>query len=230
MTPFDLIDPRVGIYEMSTKKLTQIERMARAYVEHCGDIPKAMRVVAPAMEDCTDAQLLSHFRSTYQNLPAFQALVLEFREGVKDRIALNANDLLMHWARQATADPAEIVKIVTVPCPACWNSWDNTKPRPVLPNLSCAACAGAGAKHVHITDTDKLTPQARLLYRGAEMTKHGIKVHMADPDAAADKIAKAIGMFTTQLQISSNLQKLPPPEIPEDQNAASLAYSQWVQK
>lgn len=211
---------------MTTKKLSQIERMARAYVEHCGDIPKAVRLVAPAMEEATDAQLISHFNKTYANLPSFQLLVQEFREGVKERIALNANDLLMHWSQQATADPAELVQVVTVPCRACWHDYEGPV-CPKLPNMSCRLCGGEGEKAMKIQDTAKLSPQAKLLYRGAEMTKYGIKVHIADPDVAKDKIAKAIGMFTTQLQIT-NSQPAPAPEIPDDNNAASLAYSQWV--
>lgn len=208
---------------MTDKKLSQIERMARAYVEHCGDIPKAMRVVAPAMEDRSDAELISHFKKTYANLPRFQLLVNEFREGVKERIALNAQDLLMHWTLQATANPAELVKVATRPCYACWRGRE-TKPK--LPNVQCDVCGGGGEKYVHIEDTDNLSPQAKLLYRGAEMTKHGIKVHIANPDDASDRLAKAIGMFTTLIQLEQS--KVAPPEIPDDNNAASLVYSQWV--
>lgn len=213
---------------MSNKKTSQLERMARAYVEHCGDIPKAVRVVAPAMEHCSDSELLTHFRKTYQNLPAFQILVQEFREGVKDRIAVNASDLLMYWTQQQTADVSELMQVVTVPCHACWKDWQGGPIRPKLTNPACPICDGRGQKIVNITDTANLSPQAKLLFRGAEMTKYGVKIHVADPDEAGDKIAKAAGMFTTQLQITNAQAPKDAPEIPEDQNAASLTYAQWV--
>lgn len=63
------------------------------------------------------------------------------------------------------------------------------------PDPDCIKCRGEGSPHVHIADTTNLSPTAKLLYQGAENTKFGIKVNVADRMKALDNVARHLGMF-----------------------------------
>mgnify|MGYP006913697178 FL=1 len=49
-----------------------------------------------------------------------------------------------------------------------------------------------------IQDTHNLSPQARILYAGAEETRYGVKVKMHDQLAALVKVADHLGMFESK--------------------------------
>lgn len=207
-------------------KNSMLERLARSYVANCGDVPAALRECAPAFEDKTDNFLTKHFNATYNDIPAFWELVTEYREEVKKEIAMTAADVMMKLTEQATADYTQFTQVVVNPCGMCWAGVDGAVP-PRIPNLRCRACGGQGIKSVDVTPTAQLTPAARLLYRGAEQTKHGIKIKTADPDKAVELLGRAVGLFTSNLQIAATLvPKMP--ELPADQNEASRLYAEWI--
>ena len=72
----------------------------------------------------------------------------------------------------------------------------------------------------------KLTPAQRKLFISAEQTKNGIKVHLRDPDAALSNIAKALGMFNEQYNITQTNIVMPP--LPDDPVEAARVYAELV--
>ena len=200
-----------------------LEKLARSYVKNCADVATTMRECAPAIAEKTDKALVKHFEQTYNDVPQFWEFVEEYRAEVKKEIALSAADLMMAWTQNAALDCTEFTKVVLTPCPRCWVEG----PRMPLPNLSCTICGGQGMKQVEVTPTAQLSPLAKSLYRGAEQTKHGIKVTYADPEKAKDNLARALGMFTANLQIAAVI-KPAMPDLPTDQNEASKIYAEWI--
>lgn len=209
---------------MTNKTDSMLEIVARAYVKNCGDAAAAMRECAPAIADKTDNYLTKHFERTYNDIPKFWEFVEEYRAEVKKEIALDAAAVMLKLTEQVTADYTEFSKVVVLPCAMCWKGHDGAPIR--LPNLSCMACGGRGEKAVDITPTANLSPLARSLWRGAEQTKHGIKIRTADPDKALELLGRAVGLFTSNLQIAATVQKLP--ELPIDQNEASRIYAEFM--
>jgi hypothetical protein len=69
------------------------------------------------------------------------------------------------------------------------------------PSSDCPECFGEGVSRVFLADTRDLSPAAKMLYAGIELTKDGIKIKMHDQDAALLKYAQHIGMFPPRLKI-----------------------------
>lgn len=65
-----------------------------------------------------------------------------------------------------------------------------------VPNAACPECRGRGGSPIlEITDTDLLSPEARLIIQGIKKTPHGIEVVFADRIKALENIARYLGMF-----------------------------------
>ena len=71
----------------------------------------------------------------------------------------------------------------------------------VPPHPDCPECGGDGLERVVPRDSGKLSPGARLLYRGAQQTKDGIKVLIADKDKALENIGRILGAFDDKLRV-----------------------------
>lgn len=215
------------------KKPPLIERLARAYVEHCGDVPAAMRVAYPQIAGDSDRKLTTKFDRNHKNDPLFLNRVIELQKVVEEKIALTAADVLHHMTLIATADVADIVQTVTVvePCRNCWLYYEGETPPGDGPEPGCTHCKGEGTQRteVRIKDTKDMTMQERLIYDGAEVTKYGVKIKTRDRDAMLLAIGKALGMFTTKLQVIHNDSPQLPP-LPDDPNEASRAYLEWIKK
>lgn len=69
-------------------------------------------------------------------------------------------------------------------------------------NLDCLQCAGLGVTRSQITDTDKLSPQARKLFKGVKLGPSGLTIELHDAQAARESIAKALGVFTKDMQLN----------------------------
>lgn len=206
-----------------------LERLARAYVKHCGDVPACLREAIPTFADKTDRYLISHFNSLYNDQPAFWEVVDEFREAVKKEVAIGAADVIANLAAQVNADYTVFSKVIVRPCPHCWQHLADDATPPRIPFLGCRACAGDGVKSVDITPTAQLTPEQRKLWRGAEQTKNGIKIKTADPDKATELLGRAFGLFSSNLQIAATLVPALP-DLPIDQVEASRMYAEWVKQ
>lgn len=69
------------------------------------------------------------------------------------------------------------------------------------PNPECTGCEGEGITRVVPMDTTKLSPGARLLYRGVQQTKDGVKVLFANQDKALEQIGRILGAFDDKLRL-----------------------------
>lgn len=70
------------------------------------------------------------------------------------------------------------------------------------PHPDCTNCDGEGIGRMHVTDTRKLSGDARILYAGVKMTKEGLEIKIHDQKAALDQVAKHLGMFIEQKEIT----------------------------
>lgn len=83
--------------------------------------------------------------------------------------------------------------------PACpggfgWNPHGDINPM-------CPNCMGAGVQHTILSDTTKLSPQARKLFKGVKMTKTGPEILMHDQHAARDMLNRLAGAYKDSLAI-----------------------------
>lgn len=64
------------------------------------------------------------------------------------------------------------------------------------PNKDCPHCRGLGEREVFLADSRDYSSDARLLYKGAKQTRHGIEVMTHDGMAALEKVARILGMYS----------------------------------
>lgn len=63
------------------------------------------------------------------------------------------------------------------------------------PNKACPHCRGLGEQAVFLSDTRDYSPDAKLLYKGAKHTRHGIEVQTHDSMRAMEMVARILGLF-----------------------------------
>lgn len=133
---------------------------------------------------------------------------------------VNAERVLMRLWSIATADASEISAVRVFSCRNCYGDdfqyqWINEfefqfkkKINDLVtddggfgydperrPNKDCPHCKGLGERAVFLTDTRDYTPDARLLYKGAKHTRHGIEVMTHDSMRAMDMVARILGLY-----------------------------------
>lgn len=69
------------------------------------------------------------------------------------------------------------------------------------PDPDCPVCRGEGRLELHMADTRKLGPRARLLYAGVKQTQAGIEIKMHDQAKALENVARHLGMFKDETKI-----------------------------
>lgn len=140
----------------------------------------------------------------------------------RKRLRIDADTVLWKWWQIANADYNELSSVKRVACGYCYgdnitmgNGDDAREIDPSRePNPDCGICRGEGSPHVHIADTSKLSPSAKLLYQGAKETKFGIEVMTADRMKALDNVARHLGMFKdTVNHVSEDGSMTPAPTL-----------------
>ena len=143
--------------------------------------------------------------------------------------------VLLKWWQIANADYNELSSVRRVACGYCYGDNitmgdDDDDGREIdpsrEPNPDCGICRGEGSPHVHIADTSKLSPSAKLLYQGAKETKFGIEVMTADRMKALDNVARHLGMFKDTVNHVSEDGSMTPTinNFNGDAQAAAQAY------
>lgn len=215
-------------------KINKIEKMARCYVEHCGDEAAAMRAASPQIADRGNSELKTMFNSLYSKSPTFWRRVAELQKNVETQIGVKANDVLNRIAAIAYANVTELTRVVAVnvPCKKC----GLVPGRIGHPDPDCPYCLGMGliSHEVHTTPTEQLSEFAQHMYDGAEMTKHGIKVKHLDRDKAYDRLCRAMGLLGGGPDGGSKAPEAPEdtelPELPKDPVEAARIYHEWIKK
>ena len=150
------------------------------------------------------------------------------------RMHITQDHVLGMWWQIANADYNELSSVRRVACGYCYGDnitmGDDDDAREIdpsrEPNPDCGICRGEGSPHVHIADTEKLSPAAKLLYQGAKETKFGIEVMTADRMKALDNVARHLGMFKDTVNHVSEDGSMTPTinNFNGDAQAASQAY------
>ncbi len=79
--------------------------------------------------------------------------------------------------------------------------YDNT----IRPHPKCPKCKGEGYGQIVITDTRDLGHQASLLYSGVKTSRAGIEIIMRDQDKALENVARHLGMFQDNVNVTGKL-------------------------
>ncbi|MGY8856218.1 MAG: terminase small subunit [Pseudomonadales bacterium] len=150
------------------------------------------------------------------------------------RMHITQDHVLGLWWQIANADYNELSSVRRVACGYCYGDnitmGDDDDAREIdpsrEPNPDCGICRGEGSPHVHIADTSKLSPAAKLVYQGAKETKFGIEVMTADRMKALDNVARHLGMFKDTVNHVSEDGSMTPitNNFNGDAQAASQAY------
>lgn len=175
----------------------------------------------------------------YENLtkPYIEQAVDKAIADRRKRLRIDADTVLWKWWQIANADYNELSSVRRVACGYCYgdtvsidDSDGDDESRDIDPsrdpNPDCGICRGEGAPHVHIADTSKLSPAAKLLYQGAKETKFGIEIQTADRMKALDNVARHLGMFKDTVNHVSEDGSMTPVvnNFNGDAQAASQAY------
>lgn len=115
------------------------------------------------------------------------------------------------------------VKHVKMPDVRGGFGFDAKKP----PNPDCVKCLGAGQIVVKFTDTDKLSPRARKLYKGAKVTSQGTELLLHDANASRIEVAKALGIYDKGVQLNP-AEPEAPPQADVDETKAAAGYLEMI--
>lgn len=146
----------------------------------------------------------------------------------KKRLFITQDQVVIMWWQIANADYNELSSVRRTACDMCHftvkTEGDEAIDRTINPD--CRNCQGEGVSYVFIADTEKLSPTGRLLYQGAENTKFGIKVNVADRMKALDNVARHLGMFKDTVNHVSEDGSMTPitNNFNGDAQAAAQAY------
>jgi hypothetical protein len=112
---------------------------------------------------------------------------------------------------------SEVVRVVSVPCPACWSDQAIAAHMSAAaagnadtPNLEaaqpdCKACRGLHRVY-DITPTDQLSAAGRAIFRGVKLTANGIEPVLADRQAAIAELNKMQdGALAASRSLNANL-------------------------
>lgn len=158
-------------------------------------------------------------------------LIEQRKDALDAEIDISVKKLLAEYIAIKNVDPNELTQVRSFCCRHCygvdnryqWREHEFLKacdeaerakqPLPDIaggfgfkqalpPNPECDECQGTGVTRVVALDTTRLSPGAKLLYRGAQQTKDGIKVLFADKDKALDQIGRMLGAFDDKLRVN----------------------------
>lgn len=96
------------------------------------------------------------------------------------------------------------------------------------PNPECIECEGEGITRIVPMDTTRLSPGAKLLYKGVQQTKDGVKVLFRDQDKALEQIGRILGAFDDKMRIDLTGKVASMRLETDDPQKAAEAYTRMV--
>lgn len=173
-------------------------------------------------------------------------------------VTFDVRKLFETYLEIASADPNELIGVKVGACRHCYGEghgfqwrereyldalakWDR-KPEGAPPDIAggfgykhflpphpeCPECGGEGLERVVPRDSEKLSKGARLLYRGAQQTKDGVKILMADKDKALEQIGRILGAFDDKMRIDLTGKVASMRLETDDPQKAAEAYTRMV--
>jgi phage terminase small subunit len=208
---------------MSVKNPTpeQIDAYAHAYVMNNGDQTKAFRKAFPHSK--CNAKTAWEAGSRLQAQDKVKTRIHEIRKLLSERTneeyGITAQAVIGQWWKIATADASDITQVRHYNCRHChgfdheffWKdetefeqSNDPNKDdfggygfrETDNPDPDCPKCEGLGIESIWLEDTRNLNDKAAALFDGVKQTRNGIEIKTVDRNAALANIARALGMFT----------------------------------
>ena len=198
-----------------TRLTVHHEAFAQALMSMGGNLSDAYRSVYPNAGSreavWASASRLRARQDVQERLRELQALTAE-------RALVKPEALLRELYEIAVlADPAELSRIVTEPCAACWpdeqlalaidqaaqaeGDWPDAE----SPRAGCSICRGRGVQRVIHTPTHELRGPARRLYQGARQKGDGsIELSTIDQAAMRVELHSLLGMRVSRSE-SKNL-------------------------
>lgn len=123
----------------------------------------------------------------------------------------------MEWAFAAADAEEQSIGDIRVKAPSDRGGFGFDPQRE--PNPTCPHCRGSGVHAVYVTDTDKLPPKTRRLYRGIKIGAQGqLEVLMEDRADARKEVSKMLGAYQTDGKVGE-LGLPPAADTPLDANA-----------
>jgi phage terminase small subunit len=214
-TPIDAADaPATGSAVVSASPGTSValspkrEAFARHYAAH-GNATEAFK----AAFDCRNVSRRSMRELAYRTAhePAVRARVRELLAQAAERVVVDRAAMIADLLDIATADPSELVNIVTDPCAWCWPAEalaaaiDHGEfPDRDAPREGCERCRGRGVQRQIITDTADMSGPARRLIAGVETKADGsLKLRLVDQLAARRELAELMGWHVSRSESKS---------------------------
>jgi len=155
----------------------------------------------------------------------------------KKRIETSVAEIIDHLTRIAFSDVNEIMQYRRNNCRHCWGlnfnyQWNeqvyNVKCSQALqrgepapdssggfgysptrpPNPECPVCGGEGHGRVYLADTRNLSENGKRLYAGVKENKLGVEILIKDQTRALENLAKILGAFKINYNITSDNKTL----------------------
>lgn len=134
-----------------------------------------------------------------------------------DQLNADPNELIVHrrvccrycygvdyryqWREQEYADAVTAALKLKMEPPPCDGGFGFNGTLEPMPN--CPQCDGEGTGQVRIADTRKLSPAGRMLIKKIKQDKDGaVELELHDPKRTEEMIAKTLGMFREQVDVS----------------------------
>lgn len=173
--------------------------------------------------NATEAAIVAGYDPKYayiqgwQNLekPHIEAAVEVAIEQRMKRLRVKADNILYRLMQAVNLDYTEFDQTRVVPCDFCYGEDDAPEPEegaednipPV--NADCKKCYGKGVNQVYITDTTKLSANARAVYQGSKQGKYGIEVVKMNKADAIAQVGRHLGLNKDTLDVTTNGNDIP---------------------
>jgi len=159
-----------------------------------------------------------------------QGRIRELQAIAAEKATINRAALVQELFELATCDASELSRIVTEPCPTCWD--DATLAAAVdraaasapfpdreAPRSDCPKCRGQGVQRVVYTPTAELSGAARRLYQSARTKGGSIELTTIDQLAVRRELHELLGMKVSR-QENLNISATVP--APKDVSVADV--------
>lgn len=213
---------------------TMNRKQTRFVQEYCVDFNATQAAIRAGYSPPTAQEQSSRLLSNVM----IKAAVDERMADIAAAAEITTEAILRRWWEIANADPNELTQVRRVNCRHCHgvlHSYQWTEPEYLAataravnsgqqapdgiggfgfnpesdPNPDCPECGGEGVEVVHMADTRKLKGTAKRLFAGVQRTKDGAKVLMREQDAALANLARCLGMFKDQMNLSGQVEFKP---------------------